>query len=153
MKSKPEKIIIGRKDKVDFPELGLYNITAKIDTGAYTSAIHCHEIKIVRKGKKRYVSFRLLDPSHSTYNGTLLKHELLALRKIKNSSGQVEERCIIKTVIVLYGKHYDMELSLTDRSRMECPVLLGRKLLRKRFIVDVGMVNLSYKYKVKGVKK
>lgn len=149
---KTDKLTIGRKDKVDFPELGLYNITAKIDTGAYTSAIHCHEIKIVRKGKKRYVSFRLLDPSHSTYNGTLLKHELLALRKIKNSSGQVEERCIIKTVILLFGKNYDIELSLADRSRMECPVLLGRKLLRKRFVVDVGRINLSYKSKVDGVK-
>lgn len=153
MTRKDNKLIIGRKDKVDFPELGLYNITAKIDTGAYTSAIHCHDIRIVRKGKRRLVSFRLLDPSHSTYDGTPLKHELLALRRIKNSSGQVEERCIVRTVIIIFGRNYEIELSLTDRSRMECPVLLGRKLLRKRFIVDVGMVNLSYKNKIKGVNK
>lgn len=153
MKSKNPKLVIGRKDKVDFPELGLYDITAKIDTGAYTSAIHCHEIRIVRKGKKRLVSFRLLDPSHPTYEGTTLSHELLALRRIKNSFGQVEERCIIRTYVTIFGRNYEIELSLADRSRMECPVLLGRKLLRKRFIVDVGMVNLSYKHKIKGIKK
>lgn len=151
MTKKINKLVIGRKDKVDFPELGLYNITSKIDTGAYTSAIHCHDIKLVRKGKKKFVTFRLLDPSHSTYDGKLLRHELLTERKIKNSSGQSEERCIIKTIIVMFGNNYDIELSLTDRSKMECPVLLGRKLLRKKFLVDVGRINLSYKSK--GVKK
>jgi len=151
MTRKVDKLVIGRKDKVDFPELGLYNITSKIDTGAYTSAIHCHDIKLIRKGKRKFVTFKLLDPSHSTYNGKLLKHELLAERKIKNSSGQSEERCIIKTRVILFDSSYDIELSLTDRSKMECPVLLGRKLLRKRFLVDVGRINLSYKNK--GVKK
>jgi len=151
MTRKVDKLVIGRKDKVDFPELGLYNITSKIDTGAYTSAIHCHDIKLIRKGKREFVTFKLLDPSHSTYNGKLLKHELLAERKIKNSSGQSEERCIIKTRVILFDSSYDIELSLTDRSKMECPVLLGRKLLRKRFLVDVGRINLSYKNK--GVKK
>lgn len=151
MTRKINKLVIGRKDKVDFPELGLFNITSKIDTGAYTSAIHCHDIKLVGRGKKKFVTFRLLDPSHSTYDGKLLKHELLAERKIKNSSGQSEVRCIIRTKIILFGNNYDIELSLADRSRMECPVLLGRKLLRKRFLVDVGRINLSYKGK--GVKK
>lgn len=153
MSRKENKLVIGRKDKVDFPELGLYDIVAKIDTGAYTSAIHCHEIKIVRKGKKRFVSFRLLDPSHSTYDEKFLRHELLALRKIKNSSGKSEQRCIIKTIVQIFGNPREIELSLTDRSKMECPVLLGRKLLRKNFIVDVGKINLSYKNKYKGVKK
>ncbi len=140
-------IIIGRKDKVDFPELGLFDIDAKIDTGAYTSAIHCHSIKLIDKDGERKVRFNLLDPSRPSYNNKKFTLMVYGKRKIKNSFGQVEERYIIKTRILLFGKLFDIELSLTDRSKMEYPVLLGRKILSNRFTVNVAQANLSYKQK------
>lgn len=153
MKKEVEKIIIGRKDKVDFPELRLYGIDAKIDTGAYTSAIHCHNIRVKVKDGKKIAYFNLLDPLHPSYDEKELHLPVYAKKRIKNSFGQVEERYIVKTKIVLFGKSFDIELSLSDRSKMECPMLLGRKLLIKNFVVDVAKVNLSYRQKKRRIKK
>jgi hypothetical protein len=145
-------IVIGRKDKIDFPQLRLYDIDTKIDTGAYTSAIHCHGIKLIDKEGKQRVRFNLLDPSRPSYNNKKFTLLVYGRRKIKNSFGQVEERYIIKTKILLFGELFDIELSLTDRSKMEYPVLLGRKVLRDRFLVNVAQTNLSYKQKLRRVK-
>ncbi|MEX0999705.1 MAG: RimK/LysX family protein [Thermodesulfobacteriota bacterium] len=154
MKKKQEiKKIIGRKDKVDFPKMRLYDVDAKIDTGAFTSAIHCHNIKITEKDGQKYVSFYLLDPTHPDYNEKRFRVPLHAKKRIKNSFGKSEERCIIKTLITLFGEKFEIELSLSDRSKMEYPVLLGRKLLKKGFVVDVSKSNLSYKQKLKRSKK
>lgn len=146
-------IIIGRKDKVDFPELGLYDIDAKIDTGAYTSSIHCHDIRVMDEVGISKVRFRLLDPSRPTYNNKEFTHSIYAKREIKNSFGQVEERYIIKTKILLFDELFDTELSLTDRSRMVYPVLLGRKLLFNHFVVDVMQTDLSYNQKLRRMEK
>ena len=150
---KSSMIIIGRKDKADFPELGLYDIDAKVDTGAYTSSIHCHDIMEVDEVGVSKVRFRLLDPSRPSYNNMELIHSIYAKREIKNSFGQVEERYIIKTKVLLFGELFDIELSLTDRSRMVYPVLLGRKLLFNHFIVDVRQTDLSYNQKLRRMKK
>ena len=68
MEKEGELIVIGRSDLVDLPKLDLYNIEAKIDTGAFTSAIHCHNIRKVKTKKGRAIAFNLLDPSHPEYN-------------------------------------------------------------------------------------
>ena len=149
MKKSPEKLIIGSKDKVDFPKLKLYNIDAKIDTGAYTSSIHCNNIKIQRKGEKKYVSFNLLDPSHPDYDHRKISLRLHKTKKIKNSFGQSEKRFIVVTEIILFDKKYEVELSLSDRSKMKYPILLGRKLLKKGFIVDISRSNISYRSKMR----
>ena len=150
---KSSMIVIGRKDKADFPELGLYDIDAKVDTGAYTSAIHCHDIMEVDEVGISKVRFRLLDPSRPSYNNMEFTHSIYAKREIKNSFGQVEERYIIKTKVLLFDRFFDIELSLTDRSRMVYPVLLGRKLLFDHFIVDVRQTDLSYNQKLRRMKK
>ena len=154
MKKKPDlRKIIGRKDKVDFPKMRLYDVDAKIDTGAFTSAIHCHNIKITEKDGQEYVSFYLLDPTHPDYNEKRFRVPLHAKKRIKNSFGKSEERCIIKTLITLFGEKFEIELSLSDRSKMEYPVLIGRKLLKKGFVVDVSKSDLSYKQKLERSKK
>lgn len=148
---KKEKFLIGRKDKLDFPDLNLYDIDVKIDTGAHSSSIHCHNIKLVKglKSNKRKVKFNLLDPEHPQYDHRLYTLPLYAKRRIKSSSGEAEQRYIIKTKVLIFNKEFDIELSLTDRSRMEFPILIGRKLLRNGFIVDVNKYDLSYKNKLK----
>ena len=146
------KLLIGRKEKVDFPKLKLYGINAKIDTGAYTSAIHCDSIRAVRKGGERFVRFRLLDPSHPAYDGREIRKPLLGRKKVKSSFGQTEYRYIIKTFVEIFGRSYEIELSLSDRSGMEHPILLGRKFIQDKFVVDVSKFDLSRKKKAIEVK-
>jgi hypothetical protein len=145
------KLLIGRKEKVDFPKLKLYGINAKIDTGAYTSAIHCDSIRAVRKGGERFVRFRLLDPSHPAYDGREIRKPLLE-EEGKGSFGQTEYRYIIKTFVEIFGKSYEIELSLCDRSKMEHPILLGRKFIQDKFVVDVSKFDMSQKKKVVEIK-
>ncbi|MBA9078096.1 ATP-dependent zinc protease family protein [Rufibacter quisquiliarum] len=153
-KSSPEKSIIGRREMVDFPELELFEIEAKVDTGAYTSAIHCNNIKEVNlPDGTRAIHFELLDENHPAYNHKAFQFSEFSLRSVKSSFGDVQERYIIRTKILIHGQEVETEFSLSDRSDLKYPVLLGRTLLRKRFIVDVSKKNLSLKAKNKSKKK
>jgi len=129
--------IIGRSELVDIPAWNLFGLSAKIDTGAYTSSLHCHHIENYNEDGNSMVRFNLLDPSHETYNDKIFKLPVFKTKSVKSSNGQTEERIIIKTPIVLAGIELKTELSLTDRSEMRYPLLIGRKLLKGRFLVDV----------------
>ncbi|MBL3656178.1 ATP-dependent zinc protease family protein [Fulvivirga sediminis] len=144
-----EKILIGRNDKIDLPKLDLYDLDAKIDTGAFTSAIHYHHAEIVEKDGRRILHFTLLDPTHPDYNGKSFYFDQFEEREIKNSFGDSETRFIIITVIHLFGKDFETEFSLSNRGNLKFPILLGRKLLKKGFVVDVAHHNLSFKSKQK----
>ncbi len=130
--------VIGRLECVDFPDWNLFGIDAKIDTGAYTSSLHCHHIKSYKKDDKDFVKFNLLDPSHDTYNDKLFKMPVHRTKSVKSSNGSIEERFIVKTKVKIFDRLLTAELSLTDRSEMKYPVLLGRKLINGRFLVDVS---------------
>ena len=145
IEKKSLKTVIGRKELVDFPSLKLFNINAKIDTGAFTSAIHCKELKVVKRDGERFVKFKLLDPSHPGYSEKEHRCKIHARKKIKNSFGQSEDRYIIKTKIVFFEQVHDIELSLSDRSKMDHPVLIGRKFINNKFVVNVTKFNLSKK--------
>lgn len=141
------KKVIGRSDKIDLPELGLVEIDAKIDTGANRSAIHCSQIQRHNQNGVDQITFHIpLDSSH----GTNIFHSTdFFQKKIKSSSGHIEERYVIKTTVILFDKKIRTTFSLTDRAEMKFPILLGRKLLKSRFIVDVEESNLSYNLKIK----
>lgn len=148
-KKKPFPRIIGRRDKIDLPDLGLENLDAKVDTGAYTSALHVRGIKAFQKDGKSWVRFRMKHPSHPAYNNQKFELPVHAYKNIRSSTGKSERRYIIRTRLVLFGKSYQTEFSLADRSKMECPVLLGRKILYRKFLVDVVQKDLSYTQKMK----
>jgi len=138
---------IGRTDRVDFPELELRNIKAKVDTGAYTSSIHCLDIKEIEINEEKWIEFKLLDPSHIQYNNKVFKVKNYTEKIVKSSFGHVESRFIIETDIIIFAEQYKIELSLSERSSMKYPILLGRKFLTNNFIVDTADHNLSYKLK------
>lgn len=147
------KITIGRKDKADFPDLGLKNIDIKIDTGAYTSAIHCRDIEIKEINGKDVLFFKLLDPSHPQYDNKAYSYANYIEREIRNSFGTSEKRYVIKTWIKIFGERYIIELSLSDRGEMKFPILMGRRFLMGKFIIDPSECNLSYKKAKKNSKK
>ncbi len=148
------KKIIGRRELVSFPELQLHGIEAKIDTGAFTSAIHCHDIReeTLPDGSRR-IYFQLLDPSHPQHQQQVFEFKEFTLRDIKSSFGEVQERYIIRTQIQFFDEIFEAEFSLSDRSDLKCPVLIGRTLLRRHFIVDVAKKYVARKQKSKRDKK
>lgn len=141
--------VIGRTDKVDFPDLRLSDIDVKVDSGAYTSSIHCEKIEAFYVNEEHYVRF-IVYGDHKPFKQEC---KVFASKQVKNSFGQIEYRYSIKTVVMLFGKKYRIELALTNRSSMKYPVLLGRKLLRDRFIIDVTKQNLSYRDKMRKQKE
>jgi hypothetical protein len=149
---KEEKLVIGRSDKIDLPDFVIHNISAKVDTGAYTSSIHCVNPKVTGI-KKRILTFSIVDPGNADVSNKRYHTQEFTEKIIRNSFGHVEKRYIIKTHILIFNQVMETEFSLSDRSEMRHPILLGRKLLKKKFIVDVSRFNLSYKQKKKKKRK
>lgn len=142
-----KKIIIGRKDVADFAKLNLHAIEVKIDSGAYTSSFHCHKIEKVVKSGREMVRCNFLDPGHPQYHEKEFYFEDFKIRNVKSSNGITEERFSITTEITIFEQVYSIELTLTEREEMKHPVLLGRKFLTKKFLVDTSKKNLSLKGK------
>lgn len=138
-----KKKIIGRTDKVDFPDLELFDIDAKIDTGAYTSSIHCKEIQEV----DQILECRFLDPTHPEYNGKKFTFKNYDITAVKSSNGKVEVRYAIRTKITVFNKTQLITLTLSSRDDMRFPVLIGRKFLSGKFLVDPQLEDQSYNQK------
>ncbi len=156
MKKRPAKRLLGRRELIDLPALGLQGVVAKVDTGAYTSAIHCTDVHLAADPAtgQPVLHVRLLDPEHPAIDGQPLAFRAFGRRDIRSSNGEVQARYVIRTVVQLYGKPYETEFSLADRSDLKHPVLLGRALLRQgRFVVDVARRELSYKAECRAAEK
>lgn len=148
MKSAKEKLLIGRREFVNFPDFSLKDVEVKIDTGAYTSSIHvawCKEVSTKEGDALLEVVF--LDPSHPSYSGKSHFFQNFRKKKVKSSNGQDQLRFFIKLKMEMMGLTFTTEFSLTERNGLRYPVLVGRKTLNKRFIVDTQLKHLSNKLK------
>lgn len=125
-------------ERVLLPDLSRNSLDAKIDTGAYTSSLHCHSVEVHSlKGKNR-VHFYVLDPLHPEYEGKKFESPVHKIKKIKSSNGIVSERVIIKQKIIFGGKETNIQLSLSNRSDMKYSLLIGRRFISGKFLVDVS---------------
>ncbi len=140
-----QKILIGRQDVADFPLLNILQLPIKIDTGAYTSSLHCHNIIEFEENGQKRIKCNLLDPEHENYHEKEITFDAFTKKKVKSSNGQVEERYKITTEIVLFNQTLPIEFTLSERGSMRFSVLIGRKFLTNRFIVDTSLKNLSLK--------
>lgn len=126
--------MIGRREIADFPELGIFGLPVKIDTGAYNSSIHCKEVKQRGDGTLEVV---FLDPHNPAYTGEVHEFSRYLERSVRSSNGQAERRYVISTTIHLNGIERQLDVSLTNRGDMRFTVLIGRKFLKEnRFLVD-----------------
>ncbi len=137
------KKTIGRVDKIDFPKLDLYNIDVKIDTGAYTSAIHCSQIIV--DGESLKCTF--YSKGHPNFSGKEVIFENFTKTNVKSSNGFKENRFKVKSEVVFFGKTYKINLTLSTREEMRFPVLIGRQFLKRKFLVDVDQENISHNLK------
>lgn len=142
------KKIIGRTDILDFPALGFENIKVKIDTGAYTSAIRCNYIKEFEVAGVKYIEFSLLDSHYPDYYKQLFITKDYTKVVVKNSFGIAEERYSFKTSVKLFNKKYKISFTLSERKDLRNPILIGRKFITNKFMVDVTQKDLSYNTKL-----
>lgn len=133
--------LIGRREYVDFPALGIHHIEAKIDTGAYTSSMHCEEIELLHKDGKDVLFFSILESPGGQKKEFLFTG--FSTKKIKNSFGEMEERYTIKTLLKIGRKKIRCSISLSNRDNMRYPVLIGRKPIKGKFLVDVSQLHLG----------
>lgn len=139
-KTDVSKKVIGRKELISIVDLDLVNLDAKVDTGADSSALHCDHIRLDGEG---FVHFHLLDEVHPSYHGKAMKMPLHMIKKVRSSNGELQERPSIKVTVNFFGKKYKTIISLTNRSDMKYPMLIGRKFLSDKFLVDVSQEYLA----------
>ena len=131
--NKKPKRVVGWKENAALPDLNVKNVIAKIDTGANLASIDAADIKIVSRDKVKYVKFKVMKR-----NNTVRKTSapLEGYKRIKSSNGDVERRPYIKTTLLMDGITKKIELTLTDRGPMEYTMLIGRKALGRRWVVN-----------------
>lgn len=130
-----DKQLVGWRERVGLPDLFDGLIPAKIDTGARTSSLHATGIERYLAGRRKMVRF-LLDVGGGASEPVVCELPHADHRIITSSNGQSEERLIIKTRIAIGSHVFRAEFSLTDRSDMKFPILVGRTALRRGFLVD-----------------
>lgn len=133
------KKIVGRKELISILDLELFDLDAKVDTGADSNALHCDHIEI----NDGNVSFTLLDEIHPAYHGKRITLPIYKIKRVKSSNGQLQERPSVKVSVEFFGKKYKSVISLTNRADMKYPMLIGRVFLKDRFLVDVAKEYLS----------
>ena len=148
--SKRKIQIIGNTDCIDFMDAEIENLPCKIDTGAAISAIHADRIQIIEKNCVDFLEFKLLDKKHPKFNNIEILTSDFTEKRIKNSFGEAENRFQVKLKIRVFDKVYNSSFTLTNRKQMAYPVLLGKKFLKGKFLVDVSQFNLSLKAKTNG---
>jgi len=135
-----KKLTIGRTDRADFPKLEIEGLDIKIDTGAYTSSIHCKDIQ----EDNGVLLATLLDEAHEQYHGKQMRFEEYEITSVRSSNGKSELRYEVQANIRLFNKLWKISLTLSNREEMRYPVLIGRKFLSSKFIVDPELQDVSY---------
>lgn len=127
-------LVVGWRELVSLPELGLTGIPAKIDTGARTSSLHAHVLDDFVRDGERFVRFAV------DWGGERHFCEAIHVdvRGITSSNGDKQTRFVIKTPLTIGKLRFRGEISLADRSQMQFPMLIGRSALRRRMVVDSG---------------
>lgn len=128
------KAIVGRAERINFPDAGVSGVPAKIDTGAYRSSVWASNIR----EEDGVLKFTLLGPSSEFYSGQECQTDKYELVEVENSFGHKEERYSIQLKVHMGHKIVRSNFTLADRSKKIYPVLIGRKLLKGRYLVDVA---------------
>lgn len=131
-----DKFIVGWREMLALPELGIEQIKAKVDTGARSSCLHTFKIEPFHKGEELWVRF-WIHPIQK--NDELVKEceaKVIDQRTVKDSGGHEEQRYVIRTMLKFNGEEWPIEVTLTNRENMLFRMLLGRTAMNNRIIVD-----------------
>lgn len=139
MNEKKQRLpVIGWREWVALPELGITTIKVKVDSGARSSSLHAYEVRTFERDGKKWVHFKVHPLQRSTKKTVVVEAEVLEFRSVKSSSGVAQMRPVIITEIELLGERWPVELTLASRDNMGFRMLLGREAFRGKFLVDGG---------------
>lgn len=135
--ARPAPIVIGWRERIALPDLGIPLVVAKIDTGARSSALHATRIRPFERDGRPWVRFHI--PHSSGLRARDVEAPLVERREVKNTSGIPQTRPVIETTLHLGNRRWRIEMTLADRSNMSLPLILGRTAIRRhRILVDAG---------------
>lgn len=141
--------ILGWREWVSLPGLGIHKIKAKIDTGARTSALHAFSLNPFVENNASKISFEIHPFQHNTSEVVHCVANVVDKRLVTDSGGHEEERYVIETPMTIAGQTWSIEITLTERENMLFRMLLGRSALRKRFIINPARSFVSTRIKTK----
>ena len=140
--------IVGRNVLVDFvgPNSHIKAIPAKIDTGADSSSLWASHITVSKHGTLR---FTLFAEGSKYYTGEVIKRKAFRAAAVRSSNGHEQMRYRIEMPVRIAGKRVRVGFYLSDRSLNDFPILLGRRTLNKKFLVDVSVREYKMAPKIK----
>lgn len=162
MKMKKRKFepaaIIGWREWIGLPELGIPAIKAKIDTGARTSALHIFSLEEFEADGRRMVRFGIHPLQRRKDIECFCEAPVLEQRRVKDSGGHYEKRYVIQTTAILGPVSWPINITLTNRDPMLFRMLLGRTAVENRFLVNPSRSyltgrSLAKSYQMKMIKK
>ncbi len=133
-----QRPVIGWREWVALPELGIERIKAKVDTGARSSALHAFDIHRFDRGGMQWVRFKVHPIQRNTQLTVQAQMPVLEFRPVRSSTGHVTKRPAILVEVEWMGERWPIELTLASRDEMGFRMLLGREAVRGRFLVDAG---------------
>ena len=140
-----EPALLGWREWVAFPALGVGRIKAKVDTGARTSCLHAFRIETFKRDDAPWLRFDIHPNQRDTSEVLQCEAPLKDRRVVRDSGGHEEHRYVIETDLEIAGRLLPIEVTLTDRDNMKFRVLLGRTAIRNQFMVDPGRSYLTGK--------
>ena len=149
-RTKPEwddLLIVGWREWIALPELNMDRVRAKLDSGAALSSLHADRMETFSRSRQSWIRFFVPGPSLSDSENDResdyqCSARLIGHRNIRSSNGEVATRPVIETTLYLAGFQWQIELTLTDRATLECPMLIGRNALAGRCVIDCSRSDL-----------
>ena len=148
-----EPIMLGWREWVGLPELGIDQIKAKVDTGARTSALHAFELRCFDEADTTWVEFKMHPVQRDLGTVVVCKAAVIDERVVRDSGGHRELRPVIETPVRIGAHVWTIEMTLTSRDDMLFRMLLGRTAMRHRAVVNPARSYLVGKKKKKRKKK
>ena len=130
--------VIGWREWVGLPDLGIKAIKAKVDSGARSSSLHAFDLRVFERDGDKWVRFQVQPVQRRRDRAVKAEAKVLDFRSVRSSSGTATLRPLIVTRIELLGITWPVELTLASRDEMGFRMLLGREAFRRRFLVDAG---------------
>jgi hypothetical protein len=131
-----ERAVLGWREWVALPELGVPRIKCKIDTGARTSALHTFRVERFRERGRERVRFWIHPLQRRVDVEVACVADLVDERVVTDSGGHRERRLVVETALEIGAHRFPIELTLTRRDTMRFRMLLGRTALFARFVID-----------------